>query len=59
MRDLEQAATENHLRRLLEGRPRSIETSSLHIDIARDLKRIRRVSDLGAKRLAASQPLDG
>ena len=40
MRDLEQAATENHLRRLREGRPQSIETSSLHIDIARDLKRI-------------------
>jgi phosphate:Na+ symporter len=40
MRDLEQAATENHLRRLREGRVQSIETSSLHIDIARDLKRI-------------------
>jgi phosphate:Na+ symporter len=40
MRDLEQTATENHLRRLREGRPQSIETSSLHIDIARDLKRI-------------------
>ena len=40
MRDLEQAATENHLQRLREGRTQSIETSSLHIDIARDLKRI-------------------
>jgi len=40
MRDLEQAATDNHLRRLREGRLQSIETSSLHIDIARDLKRI-------------------
>jgi phosphate:Na+ symporter len=40
MRDLEQKATENHLRRLREGRTQSIETSSLHIDIARDLKRI-------------------
>jgi phosphate:Na+ symporter len=40
MRDLEQAATGNHLRRLREGRPQSIETSSLHLDIARDLKRI-------------------
>lgn len=40
MRDLEQAATDNHLRRLREGRMQSIETSSLHIDIARDLKRI-------------------
>jgi phosphate:Na+ symporter len=40
MRDLEQTATDNHLRRLREGRVQSIETSSLHIDIARDLKRI-------------------
>jgi phosphate:Na+ symporter len=40
MRDLEQAATDSHLRRLREGRVQSIETSSLHIDIARDLKRI-------------------
>jgi phosphate:Na+ symporter len=40
MRDLEQAATDNHLRRLREGRVESMETSSLHIDIARDLKRI-------------------
>jgi phosphate:Na+ symporter len=40
MRDLEQAATANHLQRLREGRTQSIETSSLHIDIARDLKRI-------------------
>jgi phosphate:Na+ symporter len=40
MRDLEQSATDNHLRRLREGRLQSIETSSLHIDIARDLKRI-------------------
>jgi phosphate:Na+ symporter len=40
MRDLEQMATENHLARLREGRAESIETSSLHLDIARDLKRI-------------------
>jgi phosphate:Na+ symporter len=40
MRDLEQAATENHLRRLREGRPESVETSALHLDIVRDLKRI-------------------
>jgi phosphate:Na+ symporter len=40
MRALEHSATENHLRRLREGRLQSIETSSLHIDIARDLKRI-------------------
>jgi phosphate:Na+ symporter len=40
MRLLERAATENHLRRLREGRPESIETSALHLDIVRDLKRI-------------------
>jgi phosphate:Na+ symporter len=40
MRELEQAATENHLRRLREGRPESIETSALHLDIVRDLKGI-------------------
>lgn len=40
MRELEQAAMHNHFRRLREGRPQSIETSALHIDIARDLKRI-------------------
>lgn len=40
MRDLERQATENHLRRLRERRPQSMETSGLHIDIARDLKRI-------------------
>jgi phosphate:Na+ symporter len=40
MRELEQTATDNHLRRLREGRLQSIETSALHIDIARDLKRI-------------------
>jgi phosphate:Na+ symporter len=36
----ELAAAENHLRRLREGRPESIETSSLHLDVLRDLKRI-------------------
>ena len=40
IRDLERDMTANHLRRLREQRPESLETSSLHIDIARDLKRI-------------------
>ncbi len=40
MRALERAANENHFRRLREGRQDSIETSALHCDIARDLKRI-------------------
>jgi phosphate:Na+ symporter len=40
MRDLEWTATQNHLHRLREKRAESLETSSLHIDIVRDLKRI-------------------
>lgn len=39
-REIEFVAGENHLRRLREGRPESLETSSLHLDIMRDLKRI-------------------
>jgi phosphate:Na+ symporter len=40
VRETERAAAESHLGRLREGRPESIETSSLHLDILRDLKRI-------------------
>lgn len=40
LRAAELAAADNHLARLREGRPESIETSSLHLDILRDLKRI-------------------
>jgi phosphate:Na+ symporter len=40
IRDLERRATDNHLRRLREGRVESLETSALHLDIVRDLKRI-------------------
>jgi phosphate:Na+ symporter len=40
IRDAERLASENHLARLREGRLASIETSSLHLDILRDLKRI-------------------
>jgi phosphate:Na+ symporter len=40
LRSLELAYAESHLARLREGRPESIETSSLHLDILRDLKRI-------------------
>jgi phosphate:Na+ symporter len=36
----ELVAADNHLLRLREGRPESIETSSLHLDVLRDLKRI-------------------
>jgi phosphate:Na+ symporter len=40
LRAAEIAAAESHLARLREGRPESIESSSLHLDILRDLKRI-------------------
>jgi hypothetical protein len=40
LRNAELTASESHLRRLREGRPESIETSSLHLDVLRDLKRI-------------------
>ena len=40
IREAERLAAENHLARLREGLVASIETSSLHLDILRDLKRI-------------------
>jgi phosphate:Na+ symporter len=40
LRNSELSAAESHLARLREGRPESIESSSLHLDILRDLKRI-------------------
>jgi phosphate:Na+ symporter len=40
MRNLERAGSEHHLERLRSGRVQSIETSALHLDIMRDLKRI-------------------
>jgi len=40
LRNLELAATERHLERLREGRPETIETTSLHLDVLRDLRRI-------------------
>ena len=39
-RDLERAAGERHLDRLRAGQAASIETSSLHLDMLRDLKRV-------------------
>jgi phosphate:Na+ symporter len=39
-RELERFASESHLQRLRRGMPESIETSSLHLDVIRDLKRI-------------------
>ncbi|MGH6945293.1 MAG: Na/Pi cotransporter family protein [Geminicoccaceae bacterium] len=40
VRDEERQAAENHLARLRAGRPESIDSSALHLDILRDLKRI-------------------
>lgn len=40
IRDLEFQAAENHIERLRQQRLESLETSSLHLDILRDLKRI-------------------
>jgi phosphate:Na+ symporter len=68
VRAVERAATESHLRRLREGAVASMETSSLHLDILRDLKRIiahltdvaypilEASGELKRSRLAPSQP---
>jgi phosphate:Na+ symporter len=40
MREAEGRAADSHFARLREGRPESIETSSIHMDVIRDLKRI-------------------
>jgi phosphate:Na+ symporter len=40
LRNTELAAIERHLDRLREGRPETIETTSLHLDVLRDLRRI-------------------
>jgi phosphate:Na+ symporter len=39
-RDLEARATESHFARIRAGRVESVETSALHLDVLRDLKRI-------------------
>ena len=40
MREAEAKSAESHFARLREGRTKSIETSSIHMDVIRDLKRI-------------------
>jgi phosphate:Na+ symporter len=40
LRNAELAAAEGHFGRLREGRPETLETTSLHLDVLRDLKRI-------------------
>src|SRR6202043_3405902 len=39
-RELETRATETHFARIRAGRVESVETSALHLDVLRDLKRI-------------------
>ncbi|GEP56320.1 Na/Pi cotransporter family protein [Reyranella soli] len=40
LREAESRTADSHFARLREGRPESIETSSIHMDVIRDLKRI-------------------
>jgi phosphate:Na+ symporter len=40
MRGVELETADSHFDRLRQGRPESIETSSIHLDVVRDLKRI-------------------
>ena len=40
IREAESRAADSHFARLREGRPESIETSAIHLDVIRDLKRI-------------------
>jgi phosphate:Na+ symporter len=69
VRELESKAADSHFARLREGRPESIETSSVHIDVIRDLKRINghltsvaypileAAGELAETRLKEAQPL--
>jgi phosphate:Na+ symporter len=69
MREIEAKAADSHFARLREGRPESIETSTIHIDVIRDLKRINghltsvaypildAAGELADTRLKESQPL--
>jgi phosphate:Na+ symporter len=68
LRAAEFAAAESHFARLREGRSESVESSSLHLDILRDLKRIHshicsvayavleRAGELQASRLKEAEP---
>src|SRR5437868_8371894 len=70
LRNAELAATERHLDRLREGRPETIETTSLHLDVLRDLRRIHShicsvaypvldaVDDFAARQSAEPNPID-
>ena len=39
-REMERNASESHMSRLASGKPETLATSSLHLDVIRDLKRI-------------------
>jgi phosphate:Na+ symporter len=70
LRSIELAAGERHFERLREGRSESIETSSLHLDVLRDLRRIHShlcsvaypvleaAGDLSARVAPESEPAD-
>lgn len=69
-RECERAAADKHLDRLRSNRPESVETSSLHLDVLRDLKRINshlvsvaypileQTGELRASRLANAAPTE-
>ncbi|HZT26489.1 MAG TPA: Na/Pi cotransporter family protein [Pseudolabrys sp.] len=69
LRNIELSAAEMHLERLREGRPESLESTSLHLDVLRDLKRIHshicsvaypvleEAGELPAARIAESDPI--
>ena len=69
MREAEARAADSHYARLREGRMQSIETSSIHMDVIRDLKRINghlasvaypileAAGELADTRLKTAQPL--
>jgi phosphate:Na+ symporter len=69
MREAETVAADSHYARLREGRPESMETSSIHLDVIRDLKRINghltsvaypileAAGELADTRLKTAQPL--
>ncbi|MGI9426059.1 MAG: Na/Pi cotransporter family protein [Hyphomicrobiaceae bacterium] len=70
IRDMERHSTEMHFARISEGRPQSIDSSSLHLDVLRDLKRIHshltavaypileRANELADSRLKRREPSD-
>lgn len=70
LRLAEQQAAENHYQRIRDGRSESIETSAIHLDLIRDLKRINshltavaypileQAGELTATRLRADERLD-